>query len=177
MGDITENAVEVRGLRKQYGEVTAVDGLDLTIRRGEVFGLLGPNGAGKSTTVEILQGHRARDGGEVSVLGADPARAGRAWRSRVRPVWQWPGPRPRNSRSVRWRALRPLLPFLRLSASRCRITTSQAFPPDAPRTVFGGAGTGVELGVHTSCPLVAVRGILASPVAPACRGHWLGPAG
>ncbi|MCX5408466.1 ABC transporter ATP-binding protein [Streptomyces sp. NBC_00335] len=85
---MTENAVEVRGLRKQYGEVTAVDGLDLTIRRGEVFGLLGPNGAGKSTTVEILQGHRERDGGEVLVLGADPATAGRAWRSRVGIVWQ-----------------------------------------------------------------------------------------
>lgn len=85
---MTRNAVEVRGLRKQYGEVTAVDGLDLTIRPGEVFGLLGPNGAGKSTTVEILQGHRARDGGEVSVLGADPAGAGRAWRSRVGIVWQ-----------------------------------------------------------------------------------------
>ncbi|MET9855131.1 ABC transporter ATP-binding protein [Streptomyces sp. NPDC006450] len=85
---MTLNAVEVRGLRKQYGEVTAVDGLDLTIRRGEVFGLLGPNGAGKSTTVEILQGHRERDGGEVLVLGADPATAGRAWRSRVGIVWQ-----------------------------------------------------------------------------------------
>ncbi|MFE5771904.1 ABC transporter ATP-binding protein [Streptomyces sp. NPDC056485] len=85
---MTLNAVEVRGLRKQYGEVTAVDGLDLTIRQGEVFGLLGPNGAGKSTTVEILQGHRERDGGEVSVLGADPATAGRAWRSRVGIVWQ-----------------------------------------------------------------------------------------
>ncbi|WP_371614983.1 ABC transporter ATP-binding protein [Streptomyces sp. NBC_00454] len=85
---MTRNAVQVRGLRKQYGEVTAVDGLDLTIRQGEVFGLLGPNGAGKSTTVEILQGHRQRDGGEVSVLGADPAVAGRAWRSRVGIVWQ-----------------------------------------------------------------------------------------
>lgn len=85
---MTRNAVEVRGLRKQYGEVTAVDGLDLTIRPGEVFGLLGPNGAGKSTTVEILQGHRERDGGEVSVLGADPAGADRAWRSRVGIVWQ-----------------------------------------------------------------------------------------
>ncbi|MFD7084682.1 ABC transporter ATP-binding protein [Streptomyces sp. NPDC059918] len=85
---MTQNAVEVRGLRKQYGEVTAVDGLDLTIRQGEVFGLLGPNGAGKSTTVEILQGHRERDGGEVSVLGADPAAAGRGWRSRVGIVWQ-----------------------------------------------------------------------------------------
>ncbi|MFD7558150.1 ABC transporter ATP-binding protein [Streptomyces sp. NPDC059835] len=85
---MTQNAVEVRGLRKQYGEVTAVDGLDLTIRQGEVFGILGPNGAGKSTTVEILQGHRERDGGEVTVLGADPATGGRTWRSRIGIVWQ-----------------------------------------------------------------------------------------
>jgi len=83
-----ELAVDVRGLRKQYGDVTAVDGIDLGIRRGEVFGLLGPNGAGKSTTVEILQGNRSRDAGEVSVLGADPAHGTRAWRSRVGIVWQ-----------------------------------------------------------------------------------------
>jgi ABC-2 type transport system ATP-binding protein len=81
-------AVDVRGLRKQYGDVTAVDGIDLGIRRGEVFGLLGPNGAGKSTTVEILQGNRDRDSGEVSVLGSDPAHGTRAWRSRVGIVWQ-----------------------------------------------------------------------------------------
>ncbi|MDL5200412.1 ABC transporter ATP-binding protein [Streptomyces sp. ALI-76-A] len=83
-----ELAVDVRGLRKRYGGVTAVDGIDLDIRRGEVFGLLGPNGAGKSTTVEILQGNRDRDGGEVSVLGSDPAHGTRAWRSRVGIVWQ-----------------------------------------------------------------------------------------
>ncbi|MFC8144093.1 ABC transporter ATP-binding protein [Streptomyces paradoxus] len=83
-----ELAVRVRGLRKRYGGVTAVDGIDLGIRRGEVFGLLGPNGAGKSTTVEILQGNRDRDAGEVSVLGADPATGTRAWRSRVGIVWQ-----------------------------------------------------------------------------------------
>ncbi|MEU5045480.1 ABC transporter ATP-binding protein [Streptomyces griseorubiginosus] len=83
-----ELAVDVRGLRKRYGDVTAVDGLDLGIRAGEVFGLLGPNGAGKSTTVEILQGNRDRDAGEVSVLGADPAHGTRAWRSRVGIVWQ-----------------------------------------------------------------------------------------
>ncbi|WP_371597174.1 ABC transporter ATP-binding protein [Streptomyces sp. NBC_00564] len=81
-------AVDVRGLRKRYGDVTAVDGIDLGIRQGEVFGLLGPNGAGKSTTVEILQGNRGRDAGEVSVLGTDPAKATRAWRSRVGIVWQ-----------------------------------------------------------------------------------------
>ncbi|GHC83718.1 ABC transporter [Streptomyces violaceochromogenes] len=80
--------MHVRGLRKRYGGVTAVDGIDLGIRRGEVFGLLGPNGAGKSTTVEILQGNRDRDAGEVSVLGSDPATGTRAWRSRVGIVWQ-----------------------------------------------------------------------------------------
>ncbi|MGW6015862.1 ABC transporter ATP-binding protein [Streptomyces sp. NPDC055210] len=83
-----ELAVDVRGLRKQYGDITAVDGIDLGIRQGEVFGLLGPNGAGKSTTVEILQGNRSRDAGEVSVLGTDPVNATRAWRSRVGIVWQ-----------------------------------------------------------------------------------------
>ncbi|MFE0177903.1 ABC transporter ATP-binding protein [Streptomyces sp. NPDC059002] len=83
-----ELAVRVRGLRKRYGDITAVDGVDLEIGPGEVFGLLGPNGAGKSTTVEILQGNRLRDGGDVTVLGADPGAAGRDWRSRVGIVWQ-----------------------------------------------------------------------------------------
>lgn len=81
-------AVDVTGLRKRYGTVTAVQDLDLRIGRGEVFGILGPNGAGKSTTVEILQGHRDRDDGEVTVLGADPATGSRRWRSRIGIVWQ-----------------------------------------------------------------------------------------
>ncbi|MFG1805224.1 ABC transporter ATP-binding protein [Streptomyces sp. NPDC049040] len=85
---MTDDVVKVRGLRKRYGEVDAVDGVDLGIRRGEVFGILGPNGAGKSTTVEILQGHRRRDSGEVAVLGQDPGTADRAWQSRVGIVWQ-----------------------------------------------------------------------------------------
>jgi ABC-2 type transport system ATP-binding protein len=76
-------AVRVRGLRKTYQGKTAVDGIDLDIERGEVFALLGPNGAGKTTTVEILEGHRDRNGGDVSVLGVDPARANRAWRARI----------------------------------------------------------------------------------------------
>jgi ABC-2 type transport system ATP-binding protein len=66
-------AVEVRGLTKSYGSVQALAGIDLEIRRGEIFGLLGPNGAGKTTAVEILEGFRDRDGGTVSVLGHDPA--------------------------------------------------------------------------------------------------------
>jgi len=76
-------AIEVAGLRKVYGDKPAVDGLDLEIRTGEVFALLGPNGAGKSTTVEILEGFRQRNGGEVSVLGHDPAHPTREWRERL----------------------------------------------------------------------------------------------
>ena len=74
-------AISVRGLVKRYGERDAVDGLDLDIRRGEIFALLGPNGAGKTTTVEVLEGYRDRDAGEVRVLGADPARGGRRWKA------------------------------------------------------------------------------------------------
>ncbi|WP_103355342.1 ABC transporter ATP-binding protein [Amycolatopsis sp. CA-128772] len=81
-------AVNVRGLRKQYPGHLAVAGLDLDIAQGEVFSLLGPNGAGKTTTVEILEGHRQRTSGEVAVLGEDPGKAGRAWRSRLGIVLQ-----------------------------------------------------------------------------------------
>ncbi|WP_326562865.1 ABC transporter ATP-binding protein [Micromonospora sp. NBC_01796] len=84
-------AISVRGLRKSYGEHVAVAGLDLAVRAGEVFALLGPNGAGKTTTVEILEGYRRRDGGEVNVLGVDPNTAGRDWRSRVGIVLQGTG--------------------------------------------------------------------------------------
>ncbi len=75
--------IRVRGLRKQYKGRTAVDGIDLDIERGEIFALLGPNGAGKTTTVEILEGRRRRDAGEVTVLGTDPAGSDRAWRARI----------------------------------------------------------------------------------------------
>ena len=88
----TDAAVTVRGLRKRYDvrgqERIAVDGVDLDVARGEVFALLGPNGAGKTTTVEILEGYRSRDAGEVSVLGHDPAQPTSAWRARVGVVLQ-----------------------------------------------------------------------------------------
>jgi ABC-2 type transport system ATP-binding protein len=77
------NAVEVSGLQKSYDGVEAVRGIDFAIGSGEVFGLLGPNGAGKTTTIEILEGYRRRDAGEVRVLGEDPERAGRQWRARI----------------------------------------------------------------------------------------------
>ncbi len=81
MGDAPKPAVSVRGLRKAYGSFEAVRGIDFEIWPGEIFALLGPNGAGKTTTVEILEGYRARNGGEVSVLGCDPA----SERSRLKP--------------------------------------------------------------------------------------------
>jgi ABC-2 type transport system ATP-binding protein len=80
--------ISVRGLRKSYGELEAVRGVDLEIERGQVFAFLGPNGAGKTTTVEILEGYRTRDTGEVIVLGEDPANAGREWRERIGIVLQ-----------------------------------------------------------------------------------------
>jgi ABC-2 type transport system ATP-binding protein len=85
---MSEPVISVRGLRKSYGDVEAVRGVDLEVRRGEVFAFLGPNGAGKTTTVEILEGYRRRGGGEVSVLGEDPERAGREWRGRIGIVLQ-----------------------------------------------------------------------------------------
>ncbi|GIF72459.1 ABC transporter ATP-binding protein [Asanoa siamensis] len=85
---MTDHAVRVRGLRKSYRDTVAVDGLDLDIAVGEVRALLGPNGAGKTTTVEILEGHRSRDGGSVSVLGVDPARGGSSWRREIGIVLQ-----------------------------------------------------------------------------------------
>ncbi len=85
------DAVRVRGLRKAYGELMALDGVDLTVARGEVLALLGPNGAGKTTMVEILEGHRRADAGSVSVLGYDPGKRERAFRSKIGIVLQEAG--------------------------------------------------------------------------------------
>ncbi len=84
--------IEVRELRKSYGHLDAVAGIDIDVRRGEVFAFLGPNGAGKTTTVEILEGYRARTSGEVRVLGTDPATAGAEWRARIGVVLQESAP-------------------------------------------------------------------------------------
>src|SRR4051812_46096195 len=86
-----EPAIEVRGLRKAYGERQALAGIDLTVGRGEVLAVLGPNGAGKTTLVEILEGHRVADAGIVRVLGHDPALRERAFRERIGIVLQEEG--------------------------------------------------------------------------------------
>ena len=87
----TSPAVRVQDLRKSYGGVEAVHGLSFDIAAGETFALLGPNGAGKSTTIEILEGYRGRDSGEVSVLGVDPHRGGLDWKARLGIVLQTSG--------------------------------------------------------------------------------------
>ncbi len=89
-----EVVIGVSGLHKRYGELEAVRGIDLKVRRGEIFAFLGPNGAGKTTTVEILEGFRGRSAGQVSVLGVDPAHADRHWRDRVGVVLQESQPEP-----------------------------------------------------------------------------------
>jgi ABC-2 type transport system ATP-binding protein len=89
--EATGPAIRCRGLHKRFGETVAVRALDLEVRRGECFALLGPNGAGKTTTIEILEGVRRRNAGEVRVLGEDPAVAGRRWRDRIGVVSQGEG--------------------------------------------------------------------------------------
>jgi ABC-2 type transport system ATP-binding protein len=81
-------AIRVSGLQKAYGDLRAVDGIDLTVETGSCVALLGPNGAGKTTTTEILEGYRRRDAGDVHVLGVDPAHADRHWRTRIGIVLQ-----------------------------------------------------------------------------------------
>jgi ABC-2 type transport system ATP-binding protein len=98
------HAIEVSGLRKAYGNLEAVRGVDFEIEEGEVFGLLGPNGAGKTTTVEILEGYRKRDAGEVRVLGHDPDRPGADFRERIGVVLQqselWPNLTVREAHTI-----------------------------------------------------------------------------
>jgi len=85
---VPEPVISIQGLRKSYGELEAVRGIDLQVEPEEILAVLGPNGAGKTTTVEILEGYRDRDSGEVKVLGIDPAKPTRAWRERIGIVLQ-----------------------------------------------------------------------------------------
>jgi ABC-2 type transport system ATP-binding protein len=101
VGRMNQPAIEIAGLEKRYGSISAVDDLSLTVGPGEVFGVLGPNGAGKTTTVEILEGYRAPDAGTVRVLGLDPTREGADLRPRIGVMLQegglYPGITPREA--------------------------------------------------------------------------------
>jgi ABC-type uncharacterized transport system YnjBCD ATPase subunit len=137
------DAVRVRGLRKAYGDLQALDGVDLTVARGEVLALLGPNGAGKTTLVEILEGHRRADAGAVSVLGYDPGKRERAFRSRIGIVLQEAGLDPlikvhvRSSSTARpTRTPAPRASCWSWSASRIAATTA---PPTSPAASGGGS--------------------------------------
>ena len=83
-----DTVVSVEGLRKSYGDRERIHGITFDVQAGEILGFLGTNGAGKTTTIEILEGYRPRNGGQVSVLGVDPAHATRAWRNRIGLVLQ-----------------------------------------------------------------------------------------
>jgi len=82
------NVIEVAGLTKRFGSLTAVDDVSFSVERGAIFGLLGKNGAGKTTTVEILEGYQSPDQGRVQVLGVDPKKGGGAWKDRIGLVLQ-----------------------------------------------------------------------------------------
>jgi ABC-2 type transport system ATP-binding protein len=128
-----ETAVRVRGVRKAYDGVQALDGVDLEVRRGEVLALLGPNGAGKTTLVEILEGHRSADEGEVDVLGFDPGRRERAFRERIGIVLQDAAVEPRLT----------VREMLELYAA--------PYPhPRPPEEVAGLVGLGDRLGARTN---------------------------
>ncbi len=91
MSNSNSQAISIKGLTKKYGDEYAVAGIDLDVAQGEIFAILGPNGAGKTTTVEILEGYRSRDGGDVRVLGEDPGNLGDktySWRERIGIVLQ-----------------------------------------------------------------------------------------
>ena len=131
------DAVRVRGLRKAYGDLQALDGVDLTVARGEVLALLGPNGAGKTTLVEILEGHRRADSGAVSVLGYDPGKRERAFRSRIGIVLQEAGLDPlikvrRGDRALRRRLREPAAGARAARAGRARTTAPSTAPPTSP---------------------------------------------
>jgi ABC-2 type transport system ATP-binding protein len=85
---VADSVISVRGLRKSYGRLEAVRGIDLEVARREIFAFLGPNGAGKTTTVEVLEGYRERSAGDVTVLGVDPADSDHEWRQRIGIVLQ-----------------------------------------------------------------------------------------
>jgi ABC-2 type transport system ATP-binding protein len=143
---VTANAaIVVNDLSKAYGAHEAVRGLTFAVRRGEVYGLLGPNGAGKTTTVEILEGHRRRDGGEVSVLGHDPAERAHDLRSRVGIVLQSCGTYPHLTVRETLEHFARLYPAPRGVSETLALTGLQEAADRRARTLSGGQRRRLDL--------------------------------
>ena len=141
------SAIEITGLRKRYGALVAVDGIDLTVRSGEVFAVLGPNGAGKTTAVEIMEGYRSRDAGEVRVLGHDPARRDRALLEQVGIVLQTNGvERYLNVRET-LDLYRGYYPHPRPTAEVLRLVGLEEKAGARVRTLSGGQRRRLDLGI------------------------------
>ena len=130
----TAPAIAVRGLVKRYGAIRAAAGVDLTIEAGQIYALLGPNGAGKTTTVEILEGFRHRDEGDVRVLGMDPGSGSLAYRTRIGIAFQ-------NSATQELLSAREVLAF---SAALYPRPMSPVEAPGVGGAVGGGRSAGRE---------------------------------
>jgi hypothetical protein len=138
------HAIEIRGLRKTYGPVTAIDDLDLLVAPGEIYAFLGPNGAGKTTTVEILEGFRVADAGHIRVLGVDPATARTAWRDRIGLVLQESAPDPGLTVVETLQLHAGTTPTLATPNRPSRSSASPTSPAVSPRSspaVSGGGST------------------------------------
>jgi ABC-2 type transport system ATP-binding protein len=131
-------AIDVNELSKAYGGHEAVRGVSFTVRRGEVFGLLGPNGAGKTTTVEILEGHRARSGGDVRVLGQDPGERPAGLRARVGIVLQSCGTYPHLTVRETLEHWAALYPSPRAIGDTLRLAGLEEAADRRARTLSGG---------------------------------------
>jgi ABC-2 type transport system ATP-binding protein len=142
---VTEHAIEVRDLRKSYGTLEALRGISFEVRRGEVFGLLGPNGAGKTTCVEILEGYRERSGGDVTVLGTDPASRERDFRARIGIVLQSSGFYPRATVRESVELLAKAYPKPRDPAETIRVVGLEEKSDARVKTLSGGQQRRLDL--------------------------------
>ena len=167
-------AVSVRGLQVRYGDVEAVRGIDLDVRRGEILALLGPNGAGKTSTIEVLEGFRRATPASVAVLGADPSHAAREWRDRIGIVLQESAPSP-GSRSRVPRLYAGYYPSRATSTRRSRSSGSTEQADAAAAKLSGGQRRRLDVALRwsatPSCSSSTSRRPASTPRRAARRGR------